>query len=239
MSESMLNKLDKMSQEQHKLSSSVRAMEIAFADVTTVKQEIGNAMQSLEAMQGQNQKLVTDVNARFEGIFQYSQDMLRRQMALEQSLTSLAKTITALSEELSSRLPNGDDFGTAVVARIRKMDERAEQARVQHLLQLKVIEEAQESGGESLVVVSQEYIPAQGAAEVVGDYIVLEMPSDGLSKEIKDMFKGKRVGDVVSDQQRDASGNAVGEIRSTVKQIFNLSKLAESQGEASQESKAE
>lgn len=192
-----------------------------------IEQEVKAIATVIGSMSGlhQNKEVITkieqSVNSQMQQIHNFNQILVQRQMSLEQTLTSLAKTISCTVDELER---NNLISGQAVMARIRKMDENSERKRMEQMVQLQVIKEANVVTPESIVVVSQK-VSNGTEEEVVSEYRVLELPSQLTSQEIKDALVGKQVGETLESKD----GNDT--LYTTIEKVFELNQSGNLTGE--------
>jgi hypothetical protein len=150
---------------------------------------------SVPKMQGTtgDVKLIETMNLQLQQVHSFNQLIVQRQMSLEQTLTSLAKTISCTVDELESKqVISGND----VMVRLRKLDENAERNRIQQMIQLKLIKPASFVTEESIIVLSQKVVRGE-QEEIVAEYRVIELPAKLTPKELIADFVGKVVGDVL------------------------------------------
>jgi hypothetical protein len=86
---------------------------------------------------------------------QYLQFTLQKQMAMEQSLTSLAKMSYALTDEL---VGNGTVTNQGIMTRIRRQDEEGEQKRVADMVAAGTVVPQETAEGSSMVAFTQDFV---------------------------------------------------------------------------------
>jgi hypothetical protein len=195
--------------------------------IEKIEQEVKTLAGVLGSLSGlqQNKELLTkmedSINGQMQQIHNFNQIIVQRQMSLEQTLTSLAKTLSCTVDELES---NSVISGQSVMTRIRKMDENSEKRRIEQMIQLQVIKESNTVTPESIVVVSQK-VSDGSKEEVVSEYRVLELPSHLTPQEVKEALVGKSTGDVLESKDNSET------LFTKIEKVFELSQSGSLNGE--------
>lgn len=196
-----MNTLDKISK-----------MEAKLGVLETMVQNLlpsNNNMDKLSLLEKQNREIF--------GIISEKQDLVvNRIMSIEQSFAAMAKTLNAVIQELEA---NNAINSSNVMNRIRLMDEKAEQDRVQTMLGAGAIEETEVINENSMLVVSQTLQREGQMLETISDYRVYELNSPLNSKETIDAFLGKTAGNVVEITINE------GTIFTTILKVYDYKKM--------------
>lgn len=152
------------------------------------------------------------------------QMLSNKTLGIEQSVTSMGKTLSAVAEELTEI---GVMNGTSVMARLRRAEDETSRNNVKGLLQEKVIEVAEKVDGASLVAVEQKIINIDsGEVTVLAEYNLISMNSPVTDPAWRTSLIGKKVAETV----KGITDGSEEEIL-TIKEIYKISER-EVEGEA-------
>jgi hypothetical protein len=223
-----LERIDQLEKSLNHASAQLQSLSTALVAATNLKQDVGSVQNTVTQLNDKFNGLTEQYNQKNREVFNYLQMLIQRHMSLEQTTTSLAKTLTAVSEELESRLgtEGKSGFGLAVLTRIRRREEAAERDRVSQMIALKAIEPTDSVGDSSVFILSQVYTSVSGESEIVAEYRVIEVPSQLTDPTVKALFVGKKVGDTIEDQSKNDQGEVQGTLVSTILSIYNLAQSA-------------
>lgn len=208
-----MNTLDKIA----KLESEVSLLKQMIATVPADSQMLSSVNQGLSNL-AQNQKQnVERTNQIFTMIGEKQDLVVQRIMAIEQTIASLGKMLTATLSELAD---NHELNYNNVSARVRKYDESQEQERVRQLVQFGSIQAVEEVSDKSLIVVSQKFNAKEtGEETTVAEYRVYEVNSPLNSKEEVSKYVGKRSGDSVTVELED------GTLTTTILEVYSQTEV--------------
>ena len=150
-----------------------------------------------------------------------AQHAVQTSMAIEQTIMSLAKTVSAVVTELQE---NKIIDSSAVMRRIRKSDEASDRERVNAMVEQKVIKVTDVVTAASLVVVKQGAleISPQGSRSVdITDYRTIEMPSNMVNDDTRKILLDKKVGETV-EVKRDVSEGITTVLTVTILEVYEL-----------------
>ena len=222
-----MNTLDKVADLESKISileAKLSVFEVLAIGMPKLIQESQNFALDISSLSKAINDVVNTINKRTSDLGQMDNMIITRLMGLEQSYASITKTIAAtISELTNSKVLNQ----AAVMNRLRLSDESSEKERVSQLLQMKVIQEVDESAPNSLLVVSQVFKfnqPSDEPDDLVADYRTVDLSSSELTEETRLNYVNKKIGDVVSLDCGD------GILYTTIITIYNHVK-AQVQGE--------
>lgn len=159
-----------------------------------------------------SERLEQAINSQLQQVHTFNQLVAQRQMALEQTVTSLAKTLSCTVDELES---TGSITGEAVMTRLRVLDESSEKNRIDQMVKLNLIKESLLTTDESIIVISQKLLE-NGTEKTIADFRVIEMPSNLTPQDVKTMFLGKTVGDSVEESFDNQT------LVSTIQKVYTL-----------------
>ena len=233
-------------------TNTIQALSVGLAGSSNLKQDLGAVQALIKKSEEQLDRVINHMNQKNSESFNYIQMLIQRSMALEQTVTSLAKTLTAITEELELQLNRQSrtnltsdgsgimtevttaayDFGSTVLLRIRQREENSERQRIEQMLSLKVITDSDVIGESSIVILSQTYTKLSGETETVADYRVIEVPSQLTDAAVKQLFLGKKVGETIADVSKNEKGESEGTLSSTVLKIYDLVPQVTKEGEA-------
>lgn len=152
-----------------------------------------------------------------------------RSLALEVSLTELAKTVTALAAVLAdSKLIDSQ----AVMDRIIKMNQDEDEREIKNLVERKLLIKSDQVKPHSFVVASHTIVNLTdpGSSKLVMEKRLLRLPTPLVSNQLRADMIGRKVGDQVQINKSDDGKVHV----LTVKEIFDLNEKEVVQlGEAS------
>ena len=153
-------------------------------------------------------KLEASVAQQESNTMQYLQFVMQKVMAMEQSLTSLAKMSYALTDEL---VASATVSNKSIMTRIRRQDEEGERKRVADLVTANTLKVEESVGEASTLAYSQDFFRAEvkttseageetvtpSSTETIAEFRILELASQNLSADIKAKFLGKKAGETV------------------------------------------
>lgn len=197
-----LERLEKMEKDLTKMNGIIQLAAQGNANYPKLLQELGAIRQYATNLSANLKSVVDQFNKSMKNNMDFTQLGINRGLALEQSLTSLAKTLTAAISELVETKVLKDD---AVMTRIRKMDETNERNRIKLMLDAKTIAPVDAVTATSLVVTLQDAAADGGDKKLVSEYSVLELTNQELPQEIKTLLLGKKVGE--NAEIKDEKGN--------------------------------
>ncbi len=146
---------------------------------------------------------------------QLIQMVAQRSANLEQHITTLAKTLAALSDELIQTEVVTSD---AVMNRLRDAQDRDYYNQVQSLKDQQIVQEAAVVGPDSLVVISQAVLDTQtGETKEVSNYRLIPMGNPMVNPSLKENLQGKEVGQSIDGNVDDVKKEII-----TVQEIYNL-----------------
>jgi hypothetical protein len=184
---STLQKISDLEQKLSVFETLATTMPKVVQDMTRINSDLAQVSQAIKLVSENNIKRTND-------LAQMDNMVITRLMGLEQSYASLSKTLAAIISELSdSKVLNQN----AVMVRLRKSDEAADKARIEQLIELKMISPSEEVSQDSLIVVSQEFNLKSGETDLVAEYRSFELSSPMVEEEVKKSYIGKKIGEVV------------------------------------------
>lgn len=177
-------------------------------------------------------EIIQQANLGLNAISQKQDLVVNRIMSIEQSFAAIAKTLNAVVMELEE---TGKLNSSNVIKKIRTMDENAEKARVQAMIEAGAVVKVDLVGENSMLAVSQVLKKTDGTTEAIADYRVYELNSPLNEKQTIEMFVGKAAGDIVEIT------NDQGTLYTSILEIYEHQKMtaqaeneAESQGDSDQ-----
>jgi len=152
-------------------------------------------IQKLEESMGQ-------VVARVTQPDQMLQMAMNKIVGIEQSVASLGKTLTAVTEELAETETLNS---MNVMIRLRRSEDESSRSNVESLLSQDIIEVSDVVSDDSLVALEQKIINMDsGESTVLAEYNLIGMASPVTSVVWKDSLLGKSVGDTVKGTNEGA-----------------------------------
>jgi hypothetical protein len=171
--------------------------------------------------------LVEQSNFAFGRQNQMLQTVSNQNVALEQSVIQLGRTLTALSEELIETNGLSSDNMTN---RIRKMQDDNERERIKNMLEFKAIAKAEEVNAQSVVVVEEVLTSKEEGSDPkvtrISEYRILELASQHNDAAIVAKFVGKKTSDAVEVEVGS------GTVLLTIKEIYEYAKEVQGGAEA-------
>jgi len=197
--------------------------------VELLEKEMGMVKQSVMTLTQQ----MTMVGNRLSQPDPMMQMIAQKSIGIEQSVASMGKTMGAMAEELTE---TGVLDGTAVMVRIRRTEDDNAKNQVLNLKKEEIIEESDEVGERSLVVISQEVENSKTeTTTVISEYNLIGMNSPAVNQVWKGVLLGKKVGETVKGIENSDETEIL-----TVKEIYELSeKNVEGEGEAQLDSEVD
>jgi len=187
-----LERIEKLEKQLGGMAGLVELAAKSVADQPKIIQELGSIRSFAQQVANNLKSTVDQFNKAIKSNMDFSQLTVNRALAIEQSLTSLAKTTAALVAELADTKVINQ---SAIMTRIRKIDEENERIRTKEMLKADSIKAADAVTATSYVIASQDVTPDGKEKELIREYMALELTSQELPKEIKDILIGKKVGE--------------------------------------------
>jgi hypothetical protein len=206
------------------IESKISVFESLVSNLPNVAQELGRINSDMSQIVKVMQSTSEFNNKRTSDLAQMDNMVITRLMGLEQSYASLAKTISAVISELTDSNSLNQE---SVMLRLRKSDEASDKARIDQMIELKVIAPTDIVLPDSVIVVSQDFTPTEGETSVVAEYRSFELSSPNIEDAVKQGYVGKTIGDVVSIALAD------GILNTKLLQVFNYVQSS-AQGETAQ-----
>ena len=170
---------------------------------------------TLERIQ-QLEESLSKVVAKITSPDPMTQMLSNKVLGIEQSVTSMGKTLSAVAEELTE---TGVMNGTSVMARLRRAEDESSRNNVKGLLSEKVIETAEEVDGASLVAVEQKIInTSTGDVTILAEYNLISMNSPATDPAWKTSLIGKKAGETVKGLADGSEEEIL-----TIKEIYKIS----------------
>jgi len=144
--------------------------------------------------------------------------IMQKVSLLEQSISSLAKTLAAMSSVLVS---SGTLQSDSVMDKIRDMDDKEQEAKVKAMLDAgNIKEEVVVSEGCLLAVIQNVIFTDSGKVKNVSNYSLFSIDNPAIDKEASKALLGKKVGDTVDflSNTKDSTKKEV----ITIKAIFSF-----------------
>ena len=176
-----------------------------------------SSIERIESLE-HNLDVVKKMVASADGMAQHA---VQTSMAIEQTIMSLAKTVSAVVTELQE---NKIIDSSAVMRRIRKSDEASDRERVKAMVDQKVIKATDVVTSGSLVVIKQGAleISSQGSRSVdITDYRTIEMPSTLVNDDTRKILLDKKVGETV-EVKRDVTEGITTVLTATILEVYEL-----------------
>lgn len=218
-----MNTLQKITELEQKLS----VFEKMAIGMPKMIQDFSRLSDDVKQINQAIKNVVDGINKRTGDLSQMDNLIITRQMTLEQSLASLSKTCAAMVAELSETKVLDQD---SVLARLRKSDEAADKARVEKLIEQKVLKASDAIEKTSLLVVSQTFTYTDGKVDTIAEYRSIDLASPDIDEETRKNYIGKREKDVVELNLKD------GILKTTILQVYDYVQVyAESKGETKED----
>jgi hypothetical protein len=195
--------------------------------------QVARLEQDLNALRGGIQvameNLSKDIGKQHQNTVQFLQFLMQKQTGLERNLTTVSKMLTALVSELTEKALVSD---ASLLGRVRRLDEENERSRVEQMLAAGTIKEIESVEPSSLITVKQDEVLADGTAQAISEFQVLEVGAEGFPEGIRNALLGKKKGESAEVEFQG------GKIKVTMISVYGMV-TGERQGEAPAQSESE
>lgn len=185
-----------------KHDKTIKALE---SQLSTLSQSVENHTQTINQINSQNNNKFNAVKTTLEELTTIHQLLAHRLLALEQSMLSSVKILTAVIEDLKSKEIINT---TEIMNRVRLADEEKARKEIDSLTKAGLLAPTEcISSQELIIVVAQTQILSDGAQKVLSEYRIVDLKSPTLDGDTIGLLMNKKVGDEVS--KTDSSGNTL------------------------------
>lgn len=177
-----------------KLEAKFANVEKLAADLPAMQQTVNDLTKQVKSLFDGLTSLVNKSNAAFTNHEEFMQALVNKNLAVEQSLAAIGKTLNGAVQELVAlKLIDGNN----VMTRVRHYDEEQERERIKTLVQLKMLTPSEAIDKDSTVVVEQVHVAQDGMTKTLAEYRVVEMSNPLNGEDTQKKFAGKKVGNVI------------------------------------------
>ncbi len=139
----------------------------------------------------------------------------QRTASTEQSMVTLGKTLSALTDELIS---NGTVSSDAVMNRLRDAQDRDYHTQIKSMKDSGMLASAEVVSEDSVVVITQHVVDTStGEMTTVSNYRLVPMGNPMVNPALRDNLLGKLVGGTIDGSVSDVKKEII-----TIKEIYNL-----------------
>lgn len=185
--------------------------------ILNIEAKTNSNEKSVAMLEGALRDIVAETGRALNAVVQKQDLVVNKIMAIEQSLASLAKTVTAMAMELEE---SGHLSSDKVYERMRLFDENEEKTRVSKMIGAGAIKKVDLVGENSILVVSQKVKLPDESIKNIADYRVYELTSPFNDKKTIELFVGKVTGDVVEITSEN------GLLSTTILEVYEHQRMA-------------
>lgn len=214
-----LQKITDIEAQIENLNAKLKTFEILVTHVPNLSQDIGYVKQDIQQLSDAIKNVVNTVTKRTKDLGDMDNMIITRMMGLEQSYSSIAKTLTAVVSELSDSKVLDQ---SAVMTRIRKGEENLDKQRIANMLQMKIIQPIEVVAKDSLIVISQVFIAEDGSKDTICDYASYELSNTDLKESDRANYINKSPGAEFLIPVAATENNVAGNLRTTIQCIYEF-----------------
>ena len=214
-----LQKITDIEAQIENLNAKLKTFEILVTHVPNLSQDIGYVKQDIQQLSDAIKNVVNTVTKRTKDLGDMDNMIITRMMGLEQSYSSIAKTLTAVVSELSDSKVLDQ---SAVMTRIRKGEENLDKQRIANMLQMKIIQPIEVVAKDSLIVISQVFIAEDGSKDTICDYASYELSNTDLKESDRANYINKSSGAEFLIPVAATENNVAGNLRTTIQCIYEF-----------------
>lgn len=172
-------------------------------------------IEQLEANLSDCQKKLDDYSLGFNQLLGAYQVAIQKLSVIEQTATSLAKTIAALSIVLvHNKVISGDD----VMTQIRISDDHDQEQEVKEFLKGNFLKKEEIIDLSSFVVVRQQIIDTEtGSVKLISDYSFFQINHPSIKPELRSLLVGKKINETIEGKTNGSKKELI-----TVKEIYSV-----------------
>jgi hypothetical protein len=184
-----------------------------MSEQNKTEQKPSGALERLELLE----KKFEQIEVKYNKDGQAFEMLAKKELELEQGLTSIAKTLAGLVSALSDKKVVADE---EIISRIRRMDEEEERKRLGFLKSSNIIRKSESVQTDSLVVISQALMTTDGSIKNISDFRIIEMPL--YNNKANDKVFLALIGKKVKESFQLPGNNSNETVLVTVQEIYEL-----------------
>ncbi|NBP13506.1 hypothetical protein EBU95_03790 [bacterium] len=190
----------------------------ARAKITVLEGKLASLQASMQSPQGKDEALEKKVDTIASNAQKALKTLLEQNMALEQSVISLGKLITAFTKVLVN---HGLINDKEVMAELRSLDEANEKEKIESLKSSGLLQQAESVSEESLVILKHE-VESESGKSLVSSYRPVQVSDLPKEDDARSKILGLKVGESF---KRESAEKEMSEF--TVLEVYNYKKESE------------
>lgn len=212
MNNSTLQRILALEEQLTKATGMLKSIETLVPTMLKLEQDTSSLRESInrisEAVANVNKAMVNRTNSLNSNLGMLSGNL----KVLEDTVSFYSQSLGALVVELVDSEVISPD---AIRQRVQDSEDASVKDAVEQSIKIGALKEADQVGEDTLVVVSQVFVKSDGTEQKVSGYKAFESAGEALSKETKEAFLGKKVGETIEFTEEG------GVLKSTVLAVYN------------------